>query len=99
MAAATVLRRTGLILAPWVAIVLLWYAVAYCGLINPALVPTPHRVAARFWELLTEQRLPRDIWMSTQRVFIGVALGIVLRGAGRLRARLVPRGAHASSTR
>ena len=77
MATATVRRRTGLILAPWVAIILIWYAIAYSGLINPALVPKPHRVAARFWELLTEQRLPRDMWMSTQRVFIGVALGIV----------------------
>ncbi len=70
-------RRTGLILAPWIVIVLVWYAIAYSGLINPALIPTPHRVAMRFWELLTEQRLPLDMWMSTQRVFVGVALGIV----------------------
>jgi NitT/TauT family transport system permease protein len=34
-------------------------------------------VAARFWELLTRARLPSDMWMSTQRVFLGVALGIV----------------------
>jgi NitT/TauT family transport system permease protein len=32
----------------------------------------------RFWELLTQARLPLDIWMSTQRVFLGVALGITL---------------------
>lgn len=77
MSAASVVRRTGLILAPWIVIVLVWYAIAYSGLINPALIPTPHRVAMRFWELLTEQRLPLDMWMSTQRVFVGVALGIV----------------------
>jgi NitT/TauT family transport system permease protein len=75
---ALFLRRTALVLAPWALIVALWYAVAYSGLVNPALVPTPHVVAAKFWELVTHDRLPRDIWMSTQRVFIGVALGILL---------------------
>src|SRR5688572_16488032 len=64
-----------LILAPWAAIVGLWYASHYSGLVNPALVPVPHAVAARFWEL-AGQRLPADMWMSTQRVFIGVLLGI-----------------------
>ena len=72
------MRRVALILAPWVLIVLAWYAVAYSGLINPALVPTPHAVAARFWELLTKARLPADMLISTQRVFLGVACGIVL---------------------
>lgn len=75
---ATALRRAVLILAPWAAIVLGWYAIAYSGLINPALVPTPHAVASRFWELLTTAGLPLDMWMSTQRVFIGVASGIIL---------------------
>jgi NitT/TauT family transport system permease protein len=72
------MRRAALILAPWLLIVLVWYGIAYSGLINPALIPTPHAVAARFWELLTQARLPRDMWMSTQRVFLGVACGIVL---------------------
>jgi NitT/TauT family transport system permease protein len=72
------LRRAALILAPWLVIVAFWYAIAYSGLINPALVPTPHAVASRFWELLTTARLPFDMWMSTQRVFLGVASGIVL---------------------
>ncbi len=72
------MHRAALILAPWVLIVLAWYAIAYSGLINPALVPTPHAVAARFWELLTKARLPADMLMSTQRVFLGVLSGIVL---------------------
>jgi NitT/TauT family transport system permease protein len=72
------LRHILLIVSPWVVVVLLWYAVALSGLINPALVPTPHQVAAKFWELLTTARLPLDILMSTQRVFIGVTLGIAL---------------------
>jgi NitT/TauT family transport system permease protein len=72
-----ILRRTLLILAPWVAIIAAWYAIHYSGLVNPALVPTPHAVAARFWEL-AGQRLPKDVFMSTQRVFLGVTLGILL---------------------
>jgi NitT/TauT family transport system permease protein len=72
-----ILRRTALILVPWAALVALWYAIHYSGLINPALVPTPGAVARRFGELLG-QRLPQDIWLSTQRVFLGVTFGIFL---------------------
>jgi len=71
----TLFRRTLLIALPWLIVIAIWYAIAYSGLINPSLVPTPHRVAARFWELLTTARLPVDILMSTQRVLIGVLLG------------------------
>jgi NitT/TauT family transport system permease protein len=71
------LRRITLILVPWGAIVLVWYAIHHSGLVNPVLVPTPHAVATRFWEL-AGQRLPQDVWMSTQRVFLGVILGILL---------------------
>ena len=63
-----------LLLLPWVLIVLVWYGIAWSGFVNPALIPLPHAVAAKFWSLLTTARLPLDIWMSTQRVFIGVAL-------------------------
>ncbi len=72
------LRRAAMIAVPWTIIVLAWYAIAYSGLINPGLVPTPHAVASRFWELLTQGRLLSDMWMSTQRVFLGVASGIVV---------------------
>ena len=71
------MRRAALILAPWLGIVLVWYAVHYSGAVNPALVPTPHDVAGQLWQL-AGQRLPKDIWMSTQRVFLGVTLGILL---------------------
>ena len=71
-------RRTALVLLPWAAIVALWYAVALSGLINPALVPTPGDVARRFWQLLVDGTLALDILMSTQRVVVGVALGITL---------------------
>ncbi|WP_459618260.1 ABC transporter permease [Bordetella sp. 2513F-2] len=66
--------RALLILAPWLLLVLVWYGIRYSGLVNPALVPTPLEVARKFWELL-QQRLGHDIYISTQRVFIGVCLG------------------------
>ena len=72
------MRRTILVLAPWALIVAIWYGIAYSGLVNASLVPTPHAVAEKFWELLREGRLRQDIWMSTQRVFIGVILGTLL---------------------
>ena len=59
------LRRTILIFTPWALIIVAWYAIAYSGLVNPSLIPTPHAITAKFWELWTEGRLPRDIWMST----------------------------------
>jgi NitT/TauT family transport system permease protein len=71
------LRAAALVAAPWLVIVAAWYAVAYSGLVNPALLPKPHHVLAKFVELAHE-RLPLDMWMSTQRVFLGVTLGILL---------------------
>ena len=40
-------RRALLIALPWLIVIAIWYAVALFGLVNPSLVPTPHRVAAR----------------------------------------------------
>ena len=71
------LSSLALIVAPWLLLLGLWYAVRASGLVNPSLVPAPHEVAAKFIEL-SRDRLWLDIWMSTQRVFIGVALGILL---------------------
>lgn len=70
-------RRAALIVAPWLLIVAFWYAIRASGLINPALVPAPHVVAAKAFEL-AQGRLWSDIYMSTQRVFIGVTLGVAL---------------------
>jgi NitT/TauT family transport system permease protein len=70
-------RTAGLNVAPWLLIVAGWYALGYSGLINPALLPKPHAVLERFWQLM-QDRLPLDMLMSTGRVVIGVALGIVL---------------------
>ena len=72
------LLQAGFRLLPWAVVISIWYAIPYTGLVNPALVPTPMQVLAKFWELLTTQRLPLDIFMSTQRVLLGVACGIAL---------------------
>ena len=69
------LKRALLVISPWLLIVLAWYAVRASGFVNPGLIPAPHAVAAKGWELLTRETLLRDIWASTRRVFIGVALG------------------------
>ncbi|RZI97662.1 MAG: ABC transporter permease [Variovorax sp.] len=69
--------RFALVIAPWLMLLLLWYGVRASGLVNPALVPAPHEVAIKFTELMRD-RLLLDIWISTQRVFIGVALGTLL---------------------
>lgn len=69
--------RAALVLAPWVLIVAVWYAIRASGLINPALVPAPHAVLEKFVEL-SRGRLWQDVFMSTQRVFLGVTLGVAL---------------------
>ncbi|NDG38940.1 MAG: ABC transporter permease [Betaproteobacteria bacterium] len=71
------LRRFALMLAPWLLILALWYAIRASGLVNPALVPAPHLVFTKAIELAGD-RLWRDIYISTQRVFIGVTLGVAL---------------------
>ncbi|MGH6945862.1 MAG: ABC transporter permease [Kiloniellales bacterium] len=71
-------RRLVTILLPWLALLALWYAVRASGLVSAALVPTPGEVLTRFWSLLWQGTLAVDIFMSTQRVVIGVALGIAL---------------------
>jgi NitT/TauT family transport system permease protein len=65
------------LVAPWVLIVAVWYAVRESGLVSPALVPAPHQVFTKAVEL-AQGRLGLDVWMSTQRVFIGVTLGVAL---------------------
>ncbi len=77
MPAPNRLLRVLLLFAPWLLIVMAWYGVRASGLVPPALVPAPHEVAAKFVELMRD-RLAIDIFMSTKRVVIGVALGVAL---------------------
>src|SRR5712672_2791780 len=74
----SVVRRFLLGLAPWVGAVALWYGVRWSGFVNESLIPAPHQVAAKFVELLLHEGLLFDIYASTRRVFLGVALGILV---------------------
>src|SRR6266851_1670748 len=74
----SVVRRFLLGLAPWVGAVALWYGVRWSGFVNESLIPAPHQVAAKFVELLLHEGLLYDIYASTRRVFLGVALGILV---------------------
>jgi NitT/TauT family transport system permease protein len=71
-------RRFLLGLVPWLGAIALWYGVRWSGFVNDALIPAPHRVAAKFVELLLHDTLALDILASTQRVFFGVILGILV---------------------
>ena len=46
-------------LSPWIGAILLWYAVRWSGFVNDSLIPAPHQVAAKFFELLHQGR-PAD---------------------------------------
>lgn len=71
------LRRLAMIVLPWLAIIGLWYLVRMSGLVQASLVPTPWAVAVKWWQLVTGAGFLMDMWMSTQRVLLGVAFGIV----------------------
>lgn len=70
-------RRMAFAALPWLAIIALWYAVRMSGLVKPTLIPTPWAVLTRWWRLITEAGFLMDMYMSTQRVVLGVALGIL----------------------
>jgi len=74
----TLLLQTGLRLLPWLAVIFLWYLIPATGLVSPALVPSPLQVLLKFWEQLTTNRLWLDMYMSLQRVTLGLACGITL---------------------
>jgi NitT/TauT family transport system permease protein len=72
------LRQIGLLLLPWCLLILGWHIIATSGWVNEALMPAPSHVASKFIELLIGGRLGMDILKSTQRVVLGVSLGIAL---------------------
>jgi len=68
----------GLRLFPWVSLVLLWELITVTGMVSTALVPTPVQVLSTFWHQLTAQGLWLDVYMSCQRVVLGLVCGITL---------------------
>ncbi len=71
-----IMPRLALQIAPWLAVIALWYLVRLSGLVRPSLVPMPHQVLAKWITLVADNGFLLDMYMSTQRVVIGVALGI-----------------------
>ena len=71
-------RRVFIGATPWIGVIALWYGVRWSGLVNVALLPAPHQVAAKAVELLLHDNLLLNIYASTRRVFFGVILGIAL---------------------
>lgn len=72
------LLQVGLRLLPWLVVIFIWYLIPATGLVSPALVPTPLQVLFKFWEQLTTNRLWLDMYMSLQRVTVGLVCGIAL---------------------
>jgi NitT/TauT family transport system permease protein len=70
-------QKVALSLLPWLAIIGLWYLVHVSGLVKASLVPSPWQVAMKWWQLVIRNGFLIDMYMSTQRVVFGVALGIV----------------------
>jgi NitT/TauT family transport system permease protein len=70
------MHHLSFLLLPWALLIGLWQIVATSGWVNPGLMPTPGQVASKLVELLFNGRLAVDILKSTQRVTLGVALGI-----------------------
>lgn len=72
------LGQLALRLVPWVLIVILWELITVTGMVGAGLVPSPVQVWSTFWQQLTTDQLWLDIYMSSQRVFLGLACGIAL---------------------
>lgn len=72
------LKKLFVLALPWICVVAAWTLLHYSGIVNPALIPTPAQVARRFWQLMSNGKLPIDMLISTQRVLVGVVLGTLL---------------------
>ena len=70
--------RVGSVVLPWIVAVLIWAAIPLTGLVSPALVPSPAHCLAKFWTLMTTERLWIDMLLSSQRVLLGLATGIAV---------------------
>ncbi len=65
-------------LAPFVFVIAIWYLVRWSGLVAPGLLPAPHEVALTLVALLRGGSYLLDIWLSVQRVLLGLVFGMIL---------------------
>lgn len=68
-------RHAFYLIGPWALVVILWYGLWASGLVKADLIPTPHAVLGEFVETLARGELLLSVYMSTQRVLIGVLAG------------------------
>jgi sulfonate transport system permease protein len=59
-------------------IVILWQAGSDLGLYTVQTVPPPTVVAAAAWQLATSGQLAANIWVSLERVFFGLSIGVAV---------------------
>ena len=87
-------RRPALLLISALSVVLvlaLWYFATERGWVSPVFLPKPGRVVAEAVASFASGQLIKDIWMSTQRVLLGVLLaGVVAVPLGIIMAVWAP---------
>jgi sulfonate transport system permease protein len=59
-------------------IIVIWQAIATAGLVAPQTLPAPSAIAASFWQLAVTGQLADNIWVSLERVVIGLGIGVTL---------------------
>jgi NitT/TauT family transport system permease protein len=64
-------------LLPFGCVIALWYLVRWSGLVAPGLLPAPHVVAVALVGRLLHNNYLLDIWLSVQRVLLGLFFGMV----------------------
>jgi len=72
------LAEFGWRLLPFLAAIGIWYLVRWSGLVDRGLLPPPHLVFAEIWRRSLDGGFLLDIWMSVQRVLLGLLFGMVL---------------------
>lgn len=72
------LNDFGWAVLPFIFLVSFWVLLRVSGLINPTLLPSPLSVLQVFWHSLTKGDLLMNIWMSVQRVSLGLLLGMLV---------------------
>lgn len=72
------LANFGWAVLPFLFLLAFWSVLRMTGLINPTLLPSPAEVAQTMWIHLTDGDFAINVYMSVQRVVLGLLLGMLL---------------------